>query len=205
MGAAMLNRVEELRQLAIAKVRDGEAEEALALFDEAHALSTDEEARELITINKADAMIGMERNGPEVAELPRILMRRRNLRHSFLAAYALMYKYRLENEVKRAAFYGELALGIAGEAEQPLWQIGALNDLGIIYEIDSQFEKAITSFEAALGLIERVPDEGDHRHGYTMALENLGSARLQAGQIEQGLADIHKAQTQVARIFGVWQ
>jgi len=192
-GAAMLNRVEELRQLAVAKVREGEAEEALALFDEARALATDEEVRELITINKADALIGMERGGPEVAELPRILMRRRNLRHSFLAAYALMYKHRIESENKRGIFYGELALGVAQEAEQPLWQIGALNDLGIIYEIDSQFEKAIASFETALGLIEQVADEGDHRHSYSAALQNLGSARLQAGDISQGLADIHKA------------
>src|SRR5438105_1572788 len=81
--AAMLNRVEELRQMAIAKVRESEgavSEDAFAFFDEALALTTDDETRELITINKADAMITMQRGGPEVAELPRILMRRRNPR-----------------------------------------------------------------------------------------------------------------------------
>jgi len=189
----MLNRSEELRQAGLAKVREDQYEEAISLFDQSLALVSDDEARELITINKADAMIALERSGPEVQELPRILMRRRNLRHSFLAAYALMFKHRIESELKRATFYGELALGIAEEAEQPLWQIGALNDLGIIYEIDSKFGKAIECFEQALAMIERVSDQGDHQISYASALQNLGASRLQNGEIEEGLAAIHQA------------
>ena len=73
--------VEELRQSALAKVRAGALEEALATYDDAFALAHDDETRELITINKADAMIALERSGPEVQALPTIVMRRRNLRH----------------------------------------------------------------------------------------------------------------------------
>src|ERR1051326_3077527 len=187
---AMLNRAEELRLAAFAKVREDCGEEALVLFDQALALAGDDEQRELITINKADAMIALERSGPEVQELPRILMRRRNLHHSFLAAYALMFKHRIENELKRGIFYGELALGVAEEAEQPFWQIAALNDLGIIYEIDSQFVKSIQCFERALSMMEGVKDESHHRHSYTAALQNLGSSRLQAGLINEGIEAI---------------
>ena len=99
-----LNRIEELRLAAIAKDRVEQFDEALALFDEALSLAADEETRELITINKAHAMIGAQRGGPEVQALPLVLMRRRNPRHTFLAAYALLYKHRLSGEAKRSGF-----------------------------------------------------------------------------------------------------
>jgi hypothetical protein len=86
-----MNRIEDLRQAAIAKDRVEQFDEALALFDEALSLAEDEETRELITINKAHAMIGAQRSGPEVQALPMVLMRRRNPRHTFLASYALLF------------------------------------------------------------------------------------------------------------------
>ena len=123
-------RVEELRQAALRQVRSGDYAEALALYDEALAMATDEEVRELITINKADAMIALERTGPEVNELPSVIMRRRNFRHVYLAAYALQYKHRLENDLKRALFYGQLALRTAEEANEPAWRRIVLLELG---------------------------------------------------------------------------
>jgi len=76
------SHIEELRQQALEKVRSDEFDEALALYDEALALATDEEVRELITINKGNALIAAERTGPEVKALPMILMRRRNAHHT---------------------------------------------------------------------------------------------------------------------------
>src|SRR5262249_61529892 len=70
-----LTRAEEIRREAIAKVRAGEIEAALDMYDAALQLTDDEEARELITINKADAMIAIEQTGPEVQALPMIVMR----------------------------------------------------------------------------------------------------------------------------------
>src|SRR5882672_5333077 len=99
-----MNTAEELRQAALAKVRSGALEEALDLYDAARAVATDDNVRELLTINKADALIALDRTGPEVQALPAILMRRRNPRNSFLAAYALLYKHRSSGEIKRAMF-----------------------------------------------------------------------------------------------------
>src|SRR5205814_8894006 len=121
--------------------------DALAYYDEALSLSDDETARELITINKADALIALERNAPEVQELARVIMRRRNPRHVYLAAYALQYKHRLENNLKRALFYGQLALRTAEEAEESLWRRVVLLELGNLYTIDSQIPKAIECYE----------------------------------------------------------
>src|SRR4051794_33516677 len=139
MSEQIMNRVEELRNAAIAKHRTEQFDEALVLFDEALALTEDEETRELITINKAHAMIGAQRGGPEVQTLPMVLMRRRNPRHTFLAAYALLYKHRLSGETKRSIFYGQQAATAARETGRGLWELAALNELGIAYEIDSMF------------------------------------------------------------------
>ncbi|HEX7152684.1 MAG TPA: tetratricopeptide repeat protein [Thermoanaerobaculia bacterium] len=190
----MLNthkQAEELRKAALAKVRGEEYDEALALYDEAAALATDEETRELITINKADAMIAMGQDGAEVHALPTILMRRRNLHHAFMAAYALMFKHRLQNDTKRGIFYGQLALNIAIEADESSWKVGALNDLGIIYETDSQFDKAIDCLEQALELVGKVADNDERTFVQNAIVQNLGYNKLLVGETETGLFLLH--------------
>ena len=189
----LITRAEEVRRAALAKVRAGEIEPALALYDEALRHATDDETRELITINKADAMIAIDRSGPEVQALPTIVMRRRSLRHVYLAAYALVFKYRMEKELKRAAFYGQLALQSAEEANEPLWKIGALNELASIYDADSKFAEAIECGERAIALIANLEDDSERRFAYGLALENLGASKLLNGELEEGVAIIVKA------------
>jgi tetratricopeptide (TPR) repeat protein len=186
-------RVEELRLAGLNRVRLGEYEEALSLYDDALALATEEEARELITINKADAMIALERSGPEVHELPRVIMRRRSMRHVYLAAYALQYKYRLENDLKRALFYGQLALRTADEANEPSWRRIVLLELGNIYELDSQIATAIECFEESLAIGEESRENRDKDLSHAYAIENLGYCKLVEGKIEDGLAYVHEA------------
>jgi tetratricopeptide (TPR) repeat protein len=186
------NRIEELRQEARARLRSGDYEQALGFYDEALALADDDEMRELITINKADAMIALERSGPEVHALPRVIMRRTNARHVYLAAYALQYKHRLENDLKRALFYGQLALRTAEDAGEPSWRRIVLLELGNIYELDSQVDQAIECFNESLAIVEESPlREKDLSHSY--ALENLGYCLLLQGKTRDGLARIHEA------------
>ncbi len=194
VGAAMLDavsRVEELRQAGLAKVREYELESAIDFYDKALELCDDDESRELITINKADAMIALERSGPEVQELARVIMRRRNPRHVCLAAYALQYKHRLEGDFKRALFYGQLALQAADESNDLAYKRAVLVDLGNIYEMDSQIDRAVESFEQALGLLDDAGDLHNLSRGYT--LENLGYCKLLKGDAEEGIAMIHDA------------
>jgi tetratricopeptide (TPR) repeat protein len=186
-------RAEELRKLALATVRAGELEKALTIYDAALDAADDEETRELITINKADALIAMERTGPEVQALASVVMRRRSTRNVYLAAYALVFKYRLENELKRAMFYAELALTCAEEADETLWKIGALNELGSIYEIDSKFPQAIDCFDRAIGLIEQLEDPSEHRLTYGIALENLGCSKILNDEYRDGIAIVERS------------
>lgn len=191
----MLNadRAEQLRQLALARARSEQFDEALALYDEARELTADDEARELITINKADAMIASGRSGPEVQMLSSILMRRRNPHHTFLAAYALMFLHRTENNIRRAITFGETALRTARDANEPWWIFAAVNDLGICYETDSQFAKAVECHEQALALAAQLTDPAERKLSESITLGNLGYNKLLIGEAAEGIALIHRA------------
>lgn len=189
-------KVEELRQAALAKVRESAMEEALGLYDQALALAgDDEEARELITINKADALIILGRSGQEVMELPRVIMRRRNSRHVYLAAYALQYKHRLENDLKRALFYGELALRTAEEAGEPLWRRVVLLELGNMYGGDSQIDRAIECLEGVLLINEESKENRDREITHGLAMENLGYAYMLKGDVSKGIEYVQESLT----------
>jgi len=188
------DRAEQLRQLALSRARSEQYDEALALYDEALALVTDnDEARELIAINKADAMIASSRSGPEVQALPSILMRRRNPHHTFLAAYALMFLHRIENNIRRAIVFGETALRTAREANEQWWIFAAVNDLGICYETDSQFAKAIECHEQALELAAQLTNASERTLSESITLGNLGYNKLLIGQSAEGVELIHRA------------
>jgi len=185
MSEAM--RAEELRKQALAKHRAGEIEESITIYDEALALADEDEARELITILKADAMIAIERGGAEVQALPAIVMRRRKPHHTFLAAYALQYKHRIAGDPKRAIFYGSIAREVADESGEAFWRVAALNELGVVYEIDSQFEKAIDCFETALAVIDAVSDQSAQTFSRIALISNLGYSKIMLGATAQGI------------------
>jgi len=186
------NQIEELRQHARTLLRRGDYEQALGVYDKALALASDDDTRELITINKADAMIALERTGPEVQELPRVIMRRRNPRHVYLAAYALQYKHRLDGDLKRALFYGQLALRTAEEAAEPSWRRIVLLELGNIYVHDSQIAQAIESFTESMAISEESPlQEKELSHSY--ALESLGYCLMLQGDLDTGMKHIFEA------------
>jgi tetratricopeptide (TPR) repeat protein len=187
MMSELNTRVEELRQDALAKVRSEEYDDALAMYDEALALATDEEVCELITINKAHALIAADRTGPEVKALPMILMRRRNVQHTVLASYALLYTHRLANETKRAIFYGQIALEAANHVDQTFWKLAVLNELGIVYEIDSQFLKAIECFDQALALLATIDDASQKQFSQVAIYQNLGYNRVLVGDTVEGI------------------
>jgi tetratricopeptide (TPR) repeat protein len=199
----VVDRIEALRQEALARVRNSELEQALRLFDEALGLGPDEELRELIIINKADALITMETSGPEIQELPRIIMRRRNHRHAYLAAYALQFKHRLEGDARRSIFYGRQALQIADEALQPEWRRIVLIELGTACEMDYQISDAIEHYEAALAIDAESADNRDRQLSFGYALENIGYCKLLEGAHEEGISFIQRALEYINDPFGL--
>lgn len=187
----LMQQCESLRLAALEKVRAGDIDQALNIYDAALAAADSEETRELITINKADAMITDLRTGPEVQALAAIVMRRRSLRHVYLASYALVFKYRTENELKRAVFYGQLALRSAEEADNALWKACALNELGVLYEMDSKFGTAIEYFEQALDLLAFVNQPAEEAVSRVVFTSNLAGSMILNGATGEGLKMMH--------------
>lgn len=171
----ILDLAEDLRKRALALHRSGQLEEALSLYDEALTVTSGDEQRELITINKADVLIELQRAGAEVQALPAILMRRRNPHHTFLASYQMMFKHRMAGEMERAIFYGQIAHNVAIEAGQVFWKLAALNELGIAYETNSQFPDAIHCFDDALALLDSI-DTAEQTISRVAIIHNLGTA-----------------------------
>lgn len=183
-------RAEELRQQGVAEMRANRFEAAMPLFDEALSLANGEELRELIVATKAGAMITLGLSGPEIQQLPQIVMRRRNLHNTFLAAYNLAGKFEAEKEFTRARFYTNIALAAAREADDTARTIDALVALGNTCVYDSQNEEAIESYLQALELLDSRPEEKFRRGA---AMQNLGYCYLMEDRTVEGIACIHEA------------
>lgn len=187
---AMKVRAEALRSEGMTLVRRNDLEAALPLFDEAIEISPCEEQRELITINKAGVLISIEKNGAEVQALPRIVMRRRNVRHLYLAAYNLRRKHQQARELDRAAFYGRVALEAAEESGRPESIANSLIALGNICVFDSRSEEAIEKYEAALGICGT---DAAMQLSRGFAMQNLGYCYLLSERTTAGISCIHQA------------
>lgn len=185
-----MSRVEEIRQAALTRVRENALEDAIALFDEAIGIADDEETLELLTINKAGVLIQMEVDGPEVQSLPMILMRRRNAKHTFLAAYNLQHRYSLTKDFKRSYNYGRVALEASEQVEETWWKLGVLNELANACVYDSRIPEAIEHYREILNILEDHPDQVFPR---SFATQNLGYCLVVEGELETGIETIHRA------------
>lgn len=191
MMEELLRKADELRQEAVAHIRANDLEAALPLLDEALPLAESDEAlHELITITKAGALISLEQNGPEVQALPKIIMRRRNLRNLYLAAYNLGGKYEIERDFKKAHQYDRIALEAAEAAGEIGWKTEVLIALGNICVYDSRIDEAIALYDEALSLLDPIAEHALRRGAAT---QNLGYCRLLKNDARGGVAMIHDA------------
>lgn len=189
-------RAEELRLEGLSKVENNELETALALFDEARSLRDDEEFSELVTINKAGVLIQMRREGPEVQALPQIVLRRRNVKHTFLAAYNLQNRCALTQEFRKAYNYVRIALEMADEADHLAWRIFARNATGNICVFESKVEEAIEHYRVAIDLAESAEE---HLLSRGFARQNLGYCLILEDEPAQGVETIHQAIEEIVR------
>jgi tetratricopeptide (TPR) repeat protein len=189
-GGTVTDRAEQLRLEGLAKVRNNELETALALFDEAAALAPNDEFSELVTINKAGVLIQMRQEGPEIQALPQIVLRRPNVRHTFLAAYNLQNRYTAAQEFRKAYNYVRIALEMADEADDLAWKIFALNATGNICVYESRAEEAIEHYRRVIDLTG-MTDE--HLFSRAFARQNLGYCLVIEGNPAEGVELIHRA------------
>jgi tetratricopeptide (TPR) repeat protein len=165
----------------------GDAGAALELYERAAAVAIDEETQELTTIRKAEALIALDREGPEIAALPGIVMRRRSPRHVYLAAGTLLRHLCEGDQRTRAIFYGGVARRAADELGDPLTRISILNHLGVTLVADSQFQPAIEALEEAARVLEQLKEDDLRRSLTAAVIANLGGAKVLCGQEADGV------------------
>ena len=166
----------------------GEVGAAIAAYDRAATLPVSDETRELITIRKGEALIAMDREGPEVSALPGIVMRRRNHRHVYMAASVLMRRYVELDDRRRAIFYGEIARTAAAALNDFFARATVLNYLGITLVADSQYDQAIEAFEEALIALDSIEKANDFVNSFAAGITaNLGGTKILAGVLDEGV------------------
>lgn len=190
------NRAEDLRLEGLARFRNNELDAAISLFDEALALSPDEEFGELVTINKAGVLIQMRADGPEVQALPSIVLRRPSVRHTFLAAYNLQNRYTLSQEFRKAYNYVRIALEMAREAGNDTWLTVSLIGSGNICVFESRNQEAIAYYRQVLELTD---GSDENLLSRAFARQNMGYCLLLEGQPEEGITQIHLAIEEMER------
>lgn len=176
-----------LRQLGLDAMWQGRFDDAIARYDEALAAAADDDVRELITIGKAETLLALEQDGPEVTALPAIVMRRRSARHVYMAAAVLMRRYH-DHDRKRALFYGDIARKAAAEMQDPFARATVLNTMGVIQMVDSRFAEAADQFEQALEALDLVTDRAaDVAMARPGVVANLGGAKVLGGEVAEGI------------------
>ena len=188
----------ELVQLALQHMWRGEVDAAIETYDRALNFATGEDVQELITIRKAEALIAAEREGPELAALPSVVMRRRSPRHVYLAAGMLMRRYVETEDRRKAIFYGEIACTAAGELGDDFARAAVMNHLGIALVADSQFSAAIKTLDEALAVLAPVEEpKAEVESVRAMILGNLGGAKVLSGRFAEGVEILEQVLTQM--------
>ena len=179
----------QLCESGLQQMWEGAVEAAIDTYDRALKLTASDDVRELVTIRKAEALIAAEREGSEVNALPAIVMRRRSPRHVYHAASLLARRYvELLDDRKRALFYAEIARRAADELEESFARVTALNTLGTILVIESQFKQAIDLFEQALSVVAREPEQNERLTKIRdSVVGNLGGANVLSGRYDEGI------------------
>ncbi len=184
---------QDLCESGLQQMWRGDADAALELYARAGCVAEAEETQELITIRKAEALIALDRQGPEIAALPGIVMRRRSARHVYLAANTLQ-RYLCESDQRpRAIFYGGIARRAADELGDPIARMSVLNHLGVTLVTDSQFKLAIEALDEALTILGEMESNEQRRNLGAAILANLGGAKVLCGEAAEGVRMLERA------------
>lgn len=165
----------------------GELDAAIRLFDRALAATPSEELREELIVAKAEALLSAHREGKELDELPRIVVRHRTPRIVYRAAGTLMRRW-LDADPRKAIFYGEIARKAAREVGEPLAEASLLNNLGVVMTATSRFDEATAAFDEALVRLLRLPMDAAAARLRWIIVANLGGVKVASDDYESGVS-----------------
>lgn len=175
-------------------LRRGSFDEALDAYQQAReaALETgDHDAADRLDLNIATTRLQM--GDPRGAEegLRELLLRARDPRVAFTAAYNLASSLRRQGRLDRALSYARRAEERAAELDEIDYVAPVHTLLGNVLLQQGRLEEARSQYETSLAL--RLSQPGDVRFQQAILEENLGYCLLLQGEFADGIARITKA------------
>src|SRR5438093_3409493 len=175
-------RREEYRRLyadGVEKVRSGDYPAALESFSAALAAARDLGDNVLLREAQANvAMVYIQLGEDRKAEkgLREILLKSREPKARFGAAYNLAVSQRKQGRYGRAQFYATMAMESAVRSRDASARAGCYNLLGNILMNQSFLDQALVAYRKALRIRQR--QRGDVRFSTAILLENIGYTYL---------------------------
>ncbi len=192
---------EDLRRRAEEAFASGDADTALALFEQAERRARSEgdpETADLAYCNRATILVDLERGAECVPGLKRILLRSRTPRVRWMASYTTAMAAYMESHLEEALSWARRAERYAEDLDDPVHLAATANLEGNVAVLLSEFEGAEAAYRRALPAFEARPDA----HGRTMAAQirdNLGYVHLCTERIPAGIELCEEALREMER------
>lgn len=185
---------EAARERAFAALTSGNVDASLAAYDESLSLSRrtgDDAFVDWIYACRAAAAAESGPASDELVELKRILLRGRDARTAFRAAYTAARIYELRRDYRKALFYNRIACQHADELGDGLLAVGCANQSGTLLVVDSRFDEAADAYRRALELSADAP--GVPVLYRALVKDNLGYCLIASDRVPEGLDLVHEA------------
>lgn len=173
-------------------------EEALAVADRAMAWAEQAEDRACLdraTANRLGLKIFLGHRDVRAQDLQTIVMRARQPRTRYQAAYDLSLFYLRRERYDRGLFYAKLALDTAARLDDDRYRLAALNRLGNLQLVQCFFEEALETYRRAHDLMTPM---ADHQRVHLHA--NLGYCYLMLERIDEAFEELISARRMIRRL-----
>jgi tetratricopeptide (TPR) repeat protein len=184
----MKERFEQLQTRAQEAFAEGDLGLSAALFTRAEALALEHDDQDLADrafCNRCAVLIELEDGQEQIPKLKSILLRSRDPKNRFLAAYYTAEAYRSDDDWERALSYAQRSTELAAELDEAPTRAASANLVGTIALRSCRFDEAEQAFATALE--SYVGADGYHRIMAAQVTDNLGYLRMCTGRLREGL------------------
>ncbi len=193
-AASPRESAERLRAEAIGLLETGDYRGSLGLYDRSLEFARASEDPSFVDWIYACRAAAASEAGPaeaELVELKKILLRSKDPRTAFRAAYTGARIYELRRDFRKAIFYSRIACEKAGALGDPFLFAAAENMRGSLLVVDSRFDEAAVAYRNALEVED--PEARLSPMWRAVAKYNLGYVLMSKDQVDEGLKLVHEA------------
>jgi tetratricopeptide (TPR) repeat protein len=184
----MMERFAELQQRAQDAFAEGDLRGSVELFTRAEELAEAHGVPDLVDrafCNRCAVLIELEESRDQIPKLKAILLRSRDAKNRYLAAFYTAEAYRTDDDRERALSYARRSVELADELDDPPARAASANLVGNIALRSCNLDEAERAFQTALDCYEGTG--GYHQIMAAQVTDNLGYLKMCSGRLRDGL------------------